>query len=121
MAKTMGNAGGLRCGLSAAVLFMLTMTIGCASNSEIVNVWHDTTLPSGSIHNVLVVGIRKDPVRRRAWEDAFVTGLASRGVTATSSYRLYPEAPPDTQQVIETRDPVAEHRDPVVQPSQRRR
>jgi hypothetical protein len=101
MAKTTGNHGQPRGGISAAALLVLTLTVGCASNSEMINVWHDTSLAPGSIHNMFVVGIRKDPVRRRAWEDAFVTGLAARGVTATSSYRLFPEAPPDTQQVIE--------------------
>jgi len=74
---------------------------GCAVNSEMTNLWHDTSLSPGSIHNVFVVAIRKDPVRRRAWEDAFVKELTARGVTATSSFRLYADAPPDTDQVIE--------------------
>jgi hypothetical protein len=101
MAKPIGNARQLRGGISAVALLVAVLAAGCAVNSEVINVWHDASLPAGSIHNLLVVAIRKDPVRRRAWEDAFVTGLAARGVTATSSYRLYPDAPPDTEQVIE--------------------
>ena len=43
----------------------------------------------------------KDRVRRRLWEDAFTQDLKLRGVTATPSYQLFPDAPPDTEDVIE--------------------
>jgi hypothetical protein len=49
---------------------------------------------------VLVVALRKDPVRRRMWEDAFAQDLTARGVTAMASYHLYPDAEPDSQAVI---------------------
>ncbi|PYM04687.1 MAG: hypothetical protein DMD82_13680 [Candidatus Rokuibacteriota bacterium] len=53
------------------------------------NLWKDPTFTSTTIHNVLVVGVRKNPVRRRIWEDAFVKGLGVRGVIATPSYQPY--------------------------------
>lgn len=85
-----------------AVLIALALSgaAGCAVQSQMTNGWHDTTLASGSLHNVLVIAIRKDPVRRRAWEDAFSKALDGRGVSATSSYRLYADASPDTDDVI---------------------
>ena len=101
MKNSTRNNGRHRSAMSAIALLLLTLTAGCAVNSEMTNVWHDATLAPGSVHNVLVVGIRKDPVRRRMWEDAFVNALTSRGVAATASYKLYAEAAPDTQQVID--------------------
>jgi hypothetical protein len=86
----------------AAVAFVLWMiAAGCAVNSQMTNLWRDPSYRPGSVHDVLVVAIRKDPVRRRMWEDAFAKALGRRGVTATTSYSLYPEAPPDTDQVLE--------------------
>lgn len=82
-------------------LLALMMTSGCAGQSEMTDLWKDPTFTSGPMHNVLVVALRRDPVRRRMWEDAFARELSARGVTTTSSYQIFREAPPDTQQVIE--------------------
>jgi hypothetical protein len=41
------------------------------------------------------------PVMRRVWEDGFVAELSKRGVNATPSYRLYPDAPPDTSEHVQ--------------------
>jgi hypothetical protein len=83
----------------AVVLLALMITAGCAAQSEMANLWRDPSFTSGPLHKVLIVAIRKDPVRRRMWEDTFASELSARGLTATSSYQLYPDAPPDTQEV----------------------
>jgi hypothetical protein len=82
-------------------LLALMMTAGCAGQSEMTSLWKDPSFNSGPMGNVLVVALRKDPVRRRLWEDAFARELATRGVTATASYQLFSGAPPDTQEVIQ--------------------
>ena len=82
--------------------FTLATLAGCAAQGEMTHVWRDPTQPVNSAHKVLVVAIRKDPVRRRTWEDAFVEALQSRGVSATASYTEMGAAPPDTDQVIES-------------------
>ena len=84
-----------------ALLALMMTAAGCAMQSEMTDLWKDPSFTSGPMHNVLVVALRKDPVRRRMWEDAFASELGARGLTATSSYQLFPEAPPDTQEVIE--------------------
>jgi hypothetical protein len=84
----------------AAVLCVL-LTAGCAGQRQMTDLWRDPSFTSGPVRNVLVVALRRDPVRRRMWEDAFVKELGGRGVTATPSYQLYPAAVPDTQDVIE--------------------
>ena len=86
--------------IAGLTLALLVSGAGCAANSEMADVWKDPTYKSGAAHNVLVVVLRKDPARRRMWEDAFTQDLSARGVTATASYRLFPDAAPDTQAVI---------------------
>ena len=85
-----------------ALLVLTVTTAGCAAQSEMTDVWKNPSFTTGSIHKVLVVALRKDPVRRRMWEDAFVGELGARGLTAASSYQLFPEAAPDSQEVIKT-------------------
>ena len=101
MREKAGRGSYIRHSIAAMALLILVGTVGCAVQSEMTNLWKDPTFTSTTIHNVLVVGVRKNPVRRRIWEDAFVKGLGVRGVIATPSYQLLREAVPDTQQVID--------------------
>ena len=84
-----------------ALALALAVTVGCAAQGRMTNVWHDPAMAPASLHKVYVVAVRKDAVRRRAWEDAFVEALARQGVSATASYRRFEDASPDTQQVID--------------------
>jgi hypothetical protein len=74
---------------------------GCASNTSLVEHWRDPSWTSAPMGTVFVVALRRDPVRRRMWEDGFVEALKARGVNATPSYTQFPDAAPDTQQVID--------------------
>jgi hypothetical protein len=78
----------------------LALILTSCAGSELVNLWKDPTAPEAPMTNMLVITVKKDPVRRRMWEDRFASELSKRGVTATASYQLF-EAIPDTQQVIE--------------------
>ncbi len=90
--------------ISAAVLvFGLAIHIvGCGSSTSLVNMWRDPAFTRGPMNNMLVIAIKKDPIRRRLWEDRFAADMTLRGVTVTPSYRLFPDAIPDTLQVVET-------------------
>jgi hypothetical protein len=98
--KHLGNGRHTRSAFARVALLALVSTAGCAMQSEMTDLWKDPSFTSGPTDNVLVVALRKDPVRRRMWEDAFAKDLGARGVTATSSYQLFPGAPPDTQEVV---------------------
>jgi len=41
---------------------------------------------------IFIVAVRRDPIRRRVWEDVFAEELAKHGVNAVQSYRLFPQA-----------------------------
>ena len=101
MAQQVGNGRRTWGAFAPVALLALVATAGCAVQSELTDVWKDPSFASGPMHNVLVVVLRKDPVRRRMWEDEFTRDLGARGLTATSSYQLFPGAPPDTQEVID--------------------
>ncbi len=88
--------------ITAAVLFCLMILIESCSSSTLVEVWSDPSYHESPLKKILVISIRRDPVQRRIWEDAFVGDLSKHGVEATPSYHLFPDALPDTNQVVET-------------------
>jgi hypothetical protein len=85
-----------------SLLFCLMMVLESCSSSVLVDEWIDTSFHESPLNKILVIAIRKNPIQRRIWEDAFVSELSKKGVKATSSYILFPDALPDTNQVIET-------------------
>ena len=84
-------AGGLFCGSFA-------LMAGCAS-SELVDVWSDSAFHAPALNRILVMSVSRSAVQRRIWEDAFSAGLARHNVAASASYREFPDAVPDTNQV----------------------
>jgi hypothetical protein len=86
----------------AAVLCCLMTLIESCSSSTLVDVWNDPTYNEPPLKKILIIAIRKDPVQRRIWEDAFVRELSKHDVQAISSYHLFPDALPDTNQVIQS-------------------
>jgi hypothetical protein len=68
----------------------------------LVDEWNDPSFHESPLKKILIIAIRKNPIQRRIWEDAFVGELSKKGVMSTSSYKLFPNALPDTDQVIET-------------------
>ena len=87
-----------------ALGFLVGQMSGCASSSpsSLIDKWHDTSFQAPPLSKMLVIAVRKDAAKRRVWEDAFSGDLAKHGVAATPSYSLFPDAPPDTNQVIAT-------------------
>lgn len=84
---------------AATVACLAGQMLGCASSSLVAK-WEDLYTKSPPLNTMLVIAVKKDAAKRRVWEDAFTAELAKHGVTATSSYSLFPDAPPDTNQII---------------------
>ena len=93
-AKVFARAAG------CALVIPILLTLGCAASTELMSSWSEPGYSEGTVDNVLVVALRDDPVKRRRWEDGFVSALGARGVRATSSYSLFPSSLPDTQQIL---------------------
>ena len=49
--------------------------------------WRDSNF-SGTVDNILIIGVSDQPVVRRLFEDTFVKELAALGVSAKSSYQV---------------------------------
>jgi len=74
---------------------------GCSS-SELVDKWSDSSFQSPPLSKIFVISAGKEPRNRRIWEDAFSAELTKHGVLVTPSYRLFPDAVPDTNQVLQS-------------------
>jgi hypothetical protein len=83
--------------ISIAVLACIDL--GCTSSSRLTNMWKDPSFENTPMTNVLIIAAKRDPVKRRMWEDGFVAELSAHSVAATPSYRLFANAVPDTEQV----------------------
>jgi hypothetical protein len=78
----------------------IALMAGCTS-SKLVDIWSDPSFQPPSLNKMLVLSVSKNPVQRRTWEDAFSVELAKHNVTVTPSYLLFPDAVPDTNQIIQ--------------------
>jgi hypothetical protein len=84
------------------LVFLTGQMCWCVSSSSLVDTWHDPSYRGRPLSAMLVIAVIKDATKRRIWEDAFTGELAKHGVTAKPSYGMFPDAPPDTNQVIAT-------------------
>jgi hypothetical protein len=82
-------------------ILLAATAFGCGTSAQLVNEWRDPTFRDASLHNVLVMGMSRDPARRRLWEDSFASELSRRGANAVPGYQVFPGDLPDTQQVID--------------------
>lgn len=85
---------------TVALCYMISQMSGCVSTSNLADVWHDPSFQAPTLGKMLVIAVRRDATKRRIWEDAFTNELTKHGVAATSSYNLFPDAIPDTDQVF---------------------
>ena len=95
MKSSIGRSPRIVLSISAFVL----LVGGCAAPA-MVDLWKDPAYQAGPMRNVLVVSLQRDAGRRRIIEDTYVTQLGRLGAHVTPSYREFPDAAPDTQQVM---------------------
>jgi hypothetical protein len=84
------------------IICFLMILIESCSSSVLVDEWKDPSYKEAPLGKIFVIVMRKDAVKRRIWEDAFVNELTKYGIKATQSYQLFPIALPDTDQIIQT-------------------
>jgi hypothetical protein len=74
----------------SVLVFVLAVLAACAS-TRLINSWQDTRYSGPPLNRVLVIGVTKQSVVRRTFEDAFVRELTAKGVQAVPSYTLINE------------------------------
>jgi hypothetical protein len=81
-----------RVAITALLLVFFGGLIACSSNqTRLYERWHDTTYSGGKLNKVLVLGIFKDDIQRRAFEANFVSAVEAGGKQAVAGYTLMPE------------------------------
>src|SRR5882724_5129813 len=85
-------------GRAAAIGAVLALGCSTSTPTEITNVWRDPSYAAGPMKNMIIFGGRLNATNRRSLEDGFVSALSSRGVHATASYTLFPDALPRQDQ-----------------------
>jgi hypothetical protein len=75
--------------VSIFLVGFLLLSVAFAS-PKLLNMWKDPEY-KGKMTNVLVVGVT-NPGMRQIWENIFVYELGKRGITATASYKLFPDS-----------------------------
>jgi hypothetical protein len=88
-----------RLACAVATIAVAAAGLGCAS-SKLVSQWHDAKAGGPPLRNVLVIAVKQDPVRQRIWEDTFARAIAARGAQVAQCHQLFPNALPDTAQVV---------------------
>ena len=84
--------------IMVAVLASLLNT-ACSTAPQIKSVWKDSSY-QGHPHRIVVIGMAREPLNRRIFEDEFVAQLKARGADALASYALLPDAKQDNQAAI---------------------
>jgi len=79
----------------------LVFVAAACSRSRMVNVWQDPNRPKPGYTSVLVVAVTDNHDFRRTVENAFVTALRARGVTAVPDYEVIPAGAPMNRATVE--------------------
>jgi hypothetical protein len=79
---------------------IIVLAAGCSS-TKLVDIRSNISYQSPPLNKMLVISVSRNSTYRHIWEDAFSAGLAKHKVAAIPSYRLFPDAVPDTSQVIQ--------------------
>ncbi len=78
----------------------IALMAGCSS-SKLVDIRSNISYQSTPLNKMLVISVSRNVIYRHIWEDAFSAELAKHNVASTPSYQLFPDAVPDTGQVIQ--------------------
>lgn len=81
-----------------ALLFLTTLLAACSSTT-LSGSWKDPAF-RGPVHKIYVVGVAKQEINRRLFEDSFERELAAMGTTVIPSYRDLPPSESDNKDAI---------------------
>lgn len=70
---------------------VIVLLLSACTSTTLDSRWHDPVYAGQPLQRMLVIGIMKDDVTRRAFEDGFASRLAGHALSAIPSYQLMPE------------------------------
>ena len=72
------------------MLLLITVIQGCSSATKLVDSWADSGYQGEKLRKFLVIGVVKDDLMRRTFEDQFVGKMTQGGHEAVASYVYMP-------------------------------
>ena len=86
--------------LNTLILIFTVLTLtACASNKPISE-WHRESF-TGTVDNILIIGVSSNADRRYTFEHKFISALAASNTSAISSRRLLPSSLNLTREIVE--------------------
>ncbi|MCR4304094.1 MAG: hypothetical protein NUV63_07710 [Gallionella sp.] len=83
-----------------SVMLMAVAMLAAACATTLVNsVWKDPSYQARPAR-IMVIGVAKNPLKRRLFEDEFVMQLKAHGTEAIASYAVLPDKKQDDQEAI---------------------
>lgn len=70
-----------------SLLILVAMLVTACASTQLTSVWKDPSYQARPA-KIMVVGVAKNPINRRLFEDEFVQQLKSRGTDAIASYTV---------------------------------
>ncbi len=71
-------------------LALIAMLVTACATTQLNSVWKDQSYQARP-HKIMVIGVAKNPVNRRIFEDEFVRQLNAHGTEAIASYTVLPD------------------------------
>jgi len=82
------------------VLLLSALLLSACASTQLTSVWKDSSHVGHPV-KVMVIGVAKNPLNRRLFEDEFVLQLKSHGADAIASYTVLTDKLQDNQEAIE--------------------
>lgn len=82
-----------------AVLLTGSLLVAACATTEIKAVWKDPSYQTRPAR-IMVIGVAKNPLNRRLFEDEFVLQLKTKGTEAVASHTVLPDAQQEDQAAI---------------------
>ena len=73
------------------VIIFIAFVLSSCSSTSLVNRWSDPEYKGPALQKILVIGIIKDDIKRRSFEQEFASLITANGRTAVASYTLMPD------------------------------
>lgn len=76
--------------LPGAIILLILFLLNACASSKVTGEWKDPQSPNKKYTNILVIGVAKQPDRRKFYEDEFAKQLNRQGVLAIASHTIIP-------------------------------
>lgn len=81
------------------ILMIVAMLVAACATTQVNSVWKDPSYQAPPAR-IMVIGVAKNQLKRRLFEDEFVMQLKVRGIEAIASYTVLPDRKQDDQEAI---------------------